>query len=297
MGESRTGADHDSRGFQTFNKTVRAPVGVPRKGCSPLANGFDWATAEGAGLSAALPLRATPCVWRSKTATRARSASAIRLLSTSNPKDRHYPLNHIKEGQARYEVIDVHAVGICGAGVPVWLFIGRTERYWCVESAISAILPMARDHVRPVHFVGRKQMGCACSGLVMLLPHGFEGRGQNILSVRLKRFLQMCAQDNWSSRTARRRPITSTSCADNCTAPPQAVGADDAEVALRQRCDSQRSCDFLDGPFYGVPVVMTRTPATVILTLKADDRSARVVIPSGRGYYFDFGERAAARGG
>ncbi len=119
--------------------------------------GFDWATAEALAFGSLLT-EGYPVRLAGQDSTRGTFSQRHSALVEQDTEDRYYPLNHVREGQARYEVIDSMLSEYAVLGFEYGYSPRRTQRAHDVGGAVRRFRQWRADHVRPVHLFGRTQM-------------------------------------------------------------------------------------------------------------------------------------------
>jgi len=180
-------------GFE-LHKTVGRLLDAKRE-MFESGKGFDWATGEALAFGS-LCLEGYPVRLSGQDSTRGTFSQRHSALVSQDDEERYYPLNHIREGQARYEVIDSMLSEYAVLGFEYGYSLAEPNALTLWEAQFGDFANGAQIMFDQFISSGERKW-LRMSGLVMLLPHGYEGQGPEHSSARLERFLTMCAEDNW----------------------------------------------------------------------------------------------------
>ena len=283
----------------------RAPDGFPlhktvarmletKKKMFAAGEGFDWATGEALAFGSLL-CEGFPVRLSGQDCTRGTFSQRHSGLINQDTEERFYPLNHIRTGQKRYDVIDSMLSEYAVLGFEYGYSLAEPNALTLWEAQFGDFANGAQIMFDQFISSGESKW-LRMSGLVVLLPHGFEGQGPEHSSARLERFLQMCGQDNWIIA--------------NCTTPANYFHILRRQLhrnfrkplilmtpksLLRHKLAVSKAEDFTTGSSFHRVLWDDAEASTSAHKLKPDAKIKRVVMCSGKVYY-DLLEERNARG-
>jgi 2-oxoglutarate dehydrogenase E1 component len=175
------------------HKTVRRMI-EGRRAAIESGEGIDWALGEHLAFGSLLD-EGTPVRLSGQDSVRGTFTQRHSDLIDQTTEEHRTQLNHIRPGQAHYEVIDsaLSEEAVLGFEYGFSLADPNTLTLW--EAQFGDFVNGAQVVIDQFISSGERKW-LRMSGLVMLLPHGYEGQGPEHSSARIERFLQQCAEDN-----------------------------------------------------------------------------------------------------
>jgi len=187
LGRTLTTVPEDVR----IHKTLARVIDAKREAFSR-GDGFDWSTGEalafGALLSEGYGVRLS-----GQDSGRGTFSQRHAVWVDQVDEHKYIPLSTVPHG--RFEVLDspLSEYGVLGFEYGYAMTDPKTLVLWEAQFGDFA---NGAQIVIDQYIAASEAKWLRANGLVLLLPHGYEGQGPEHSSARLERFLQLCAQDN-----------------------------------------------------------------------------------------------------
>ena len=176
-----------------LHRTIRRLLDNRRK-MIETGEGIDWAMAEALAF-AALVDEGYPVRLSGQDSERGTFSQRHSVLIDQETEARYIPLNNIRDEQAHFEVINSMLSEEAVLGFEYGYSLAEPNALVLWEAQFGDFANGAQVVFDQFISSGERKW-LRMSGLVCLLPHGYEGQGPEHSSARLERYLQLCAEDN-----------------------------------------------------------------------------------------------------
>ena len=187
LGRTLTTVPEEHTIHRTLGRVLDAKRDMFAKG-----NGFDWATAEALAFGS-LVTEGFGVRLSGQDSGRGTFSQRHAVWVDQNTEAKYIPLCQLPHG--KFEVYDspLSEYGVLGFEYGFAMADPKTLVLW--EAQFGDFANGAQIMIDQYIAAGEAKW-LRANGLVLLLPHGYEGQGPEHSSARLERFLQLCANDN-----------------------------------------------------------------------------------------------------